>query len=93
MTPTSWQQSVIDQVRQIPAGTVRTYRQVASAAGSPRAARSVGSIMKNNQDITVPCHRVVRSDGQLGEYNGLQGTRFNLLRSEGISIINGRIQL
>ena len=93
MTPTSWQQSVIDQVRQIPVGTVRTYRQVAAAAGSPRAARSVGSIMKKNQDSSVPCHRVVRSDGQLGEYNGLQGTRFNLLRLEGISIINGRIQL
>lgn len=62
-------QRVIAVVRAIPAGSVMTYKQVASAAGSPRACRAVGSMMKKNVDPTVPCHRVVRSDGNVGEYN------------------------
>ncbi len=60
---------VRDAVRQIPKGETRTYGQVAAAVGRPGAARAVGTIMKGNYDPTVPCHRVVRSDGKIGEYN------------------------
>lgn len=60
---------VKEVVRQIPKGKTMTYAQVASAAGSPKAARAVGSIMSKNYDPTVPCHRVIRSDGQLAGYN------------------------
>ncbi len=56
-------------VRDIPEGQTMTYAQVAAIAGSPGAARAVGSIMKNNYDPTIPCHRVIRSDGRVGEYN------------------------
>ncbi len=56
-------------VRTIPKGETRSYKEVAAAAGSAGAARAVGMIMKNNYDPTVPCHRVIRSDGKMGGYN------------------------
>jgi len=40
--------------------------------------------MKNNEDLSVPCHRVIRSDGKFGEYNGLLGTsKQEVLEREG----------
>lgn len=75
---------VIEVVRKIPRGRTMTYAAVASAAGSDGAARAVGSIMAKNADKTVPCHRVVRADGKLGPYNGLQGpSKKALLEEEG----------
>jgi methylated-DNA-[protein]-cysteine S-methyltransferase len=62
-------EKVQNVVRNIPKGSVLTYQQVATKAGSPNAARAVGSIMKKNFDTSIPCHRVVRSDGTVGEYN------------------------
>jgi len=56
-------------VRSIPKGETLSYGQVAAAAGAAGAARAVGSIMKNNYDKTVPCHRVIKADGSVGEYN------------------------
>jgi len=71
-------------VSRIPRGQVLTYTAVARRAGNPRAARAVGAIMRANQDLHVPCHRVVRSDGTLGEYNGLRGAgKAALLKREG----------
>lgn len=61
-------------VRTIPKGQTMSYKQVAYAAGRPGAARAVGMIMSRNDDKTVPCHRVVRSDGKITGYNGLLGT-------------------
>ena len=46
-----------------------TYKQVATKAGNPNAARAVGAIMRTNYDETIPCHRVIKSDGSLGSYN------------------------
>lgn len=56
-------------VRKIPKGKTMTYGTVAKLAGSPGAARAVGTIMAGNYDNTVPCHRVIRSDGSIGDYN------------------------
>ena len=61
-----------------------TYGDVAREAGSPRAARAVGAVMKTNYDPTVPCHRVIRSNGMIGNYNrGGQRKKMALLRAEG----------
>ena len=65
-------------VRRIPRGKTLTYAEVARRAGEPRAARGVGALMRANRDKSIPCHRVVRSDGTLGGYNNLRG------RSKGI---------
>lgn len=71
-------------VRQIPKGQAMSYQAVARAAGKPRAARAVANVMANNYDSSVPCHRVIRSDGQLGGYNrgGIEKKR-ELLTAEG----------
>jgi O-6-methylguanine DNA methyltransferase len=60
---------VLQVVKGIPSGTTLTYKEVATWAGNPRAARAVGAILKTNYDPAIPCHRVVRSDGTLGGYN------------------------
>jgi methylated-DNA-[protein]-cysteine S-methyltransferase len=56
-------------VKKIPKGKTMTYGEVAKRAGSPQAARAVGTIMSHNYDPAVPCHRVIRSDGKIGDYN------------------------
>ncbi len=71
-------------VRNIPKGEVMTYGAVAAMAGYPGAARAVGAVMKDNYDSTVPCHRVIRSDGSVGEYNrGGSDAKRALLVKEG----------
>jgi methylated-DNA-[protein]-cysteine S-methyltransferase len=79
----SFTEKVIAIVKNIPKGSTMNYKEVAAAAGSPSASRAVGSIMAKNQDLDIPCHRVIRSDGSLGPYNGLRGdSKEILLRSE-----------
>lgn len=80
----SFAEKVRAVVRAIPKGKVMTYGDVAKKAGFPGAARAVGTVMKNNYDPTVPCHRVVKADGSVGQYNrgGTQRKR-TLLKEEG----------
>lgn len=81
----SFTDKVLAVVRKIPKGKVLTYGQVAAKAGSPRAARAVGSIMRANFRPDVPCHRVIRSDGTLGDYNrGGTAAKRALLKKEGV---------
>ena len=71
-------------VRKIPKGKTLTYGQVATLAGKPMAARAVGMIMSKNFDPNIPCHRVVRADGTVGDYNrGGAARKMKLLREEG----------
>jgi len=81
---TEFQDKIRTVVRKIPKGKVMTYKEVAVASGRPAAARAVAQVMANNYDETVPCHRVIRSDGGLGGYNrgGIERKR-SILRSEG----------
>lgn len=65
----SFSERVYAIVAKIPKGKVMTYKQVAAKAGSPHAARAVGNLMKNNYNPKIPCHRVVRGDGKIGDYN------------------------
>lgn len=80
----SFAERVREVARKIPKGKTMTYGEVAKRAGSARAARAVGMVMKNNYDPTVPCHRVIRSDGKIGEYNrGGPKRKRELLEQEG----------
>lgn len=79
----TFKEKVIDVVKKIPRGSVLTYSEVARRAGSPGAARAVGSIMKGNFNNTVPCHRVIRSDGTAGKYNRGDIEKVKKLKSEG----------
>ena len=59
----------------VPYGKVLTYAQLAKAAGNEKAARAAGSAMRNNPTpLVVPCHRIIRSNGSLGNYSGANGT-------------------
>lgn len=81
---TDFQEKIRAVVQKIPKGNVLTYKEVAYAAGKPGAARAVATTMANNYDPTVPCHRVIRSDGTLGGYNrGGIGAKRRILQSEG----------
>ena len=75
---------VRDVVRKIPKGKTMTYKQVATKAGNPNAARAVGAVMRTNFDDSIPCHRVVKSDGSFGSYNrGGTLKKQRLLKAEG----------
>jgi O-6-methylguanine DNA methyltransferase len=75
---------VLAVVKKIPKGKTMNYKEVATRAGSPGASRAVGSIMKANYNLEVPCHRVIRTDGKIGEYNrGGPSAKHALLVSEG----------
>jgi len=76
-------QNVLSVISKIPKGEVATYAEVATKAGSPKACRAVGSILRKNTDPRIPCHRVIKSDGTLGEYNGLMGEKSAILKREG----------
>lgn len=74
-------------VRNIPRGEVLTYKEVATRAGNPKAARAVANIMAANYDPKIPCHRVIRTDGTLGGYNrGGVTKKRAILISEGLHL-------
>lgn len=56
-------------VKRIPLGKTMTYKEVAAKAGFPKAFRAVGSLMAKNFALDIPCHRVIKSDGTMGQYN------------------------
>jgi O-6-methylguanine DNA methyltransferase len=88
----SFKDRVLAIVKKIPKGKTMTYKQVATKAGNPNASRAVGAYMSKNADKTIPCHRVVRIDGKMGGYNGLQGkktgpnAKLALLIKEGVKL-------
>lgn len=83
---------VIAAVRRIPPGRVATYGDVADMAGSPRAWRAVGNIMRECRDPGTPCHRVIGAGGALGGYGGNLPMKRQLLRAEGVEVGVGRIR-
>lgn len=79
-------------VARIERGKVMTYAAVARAAGSPKAYRAVGNILNKNHDTRrVPCHRVIKSNGFIGGY--VRGTKkkMEILKKEGLGILNGKV--
>ena len=89
MKGTKFQLKVWKYLKTIPKGQVKTYKEVAIAIKSPKAARAVANACgKNPYAPKIPCHRVIRSDGCLGGYSGRGGikTKQRLLRSEKVDI-------
>jgi methylated-DNA-[protein]-cysteine S-methyltransferase len=85
LTAPGFRRRVLQECARIPFGATRTYKQMAIAAGSPRAFRAAGGALGSNPiPIVVPCHRVLHSGGGLGGYTGgLERKRF-LLQLEGV---------
>jgi methylated-DNA-[protein]-cysteine S-methyltransferase len=75
----------------IPRGMITTYAEIANSLDS-NAYRAVGNAMANNpKPISVPCHRVIRSDGSLGGYALGINKKIQLLNKEGIIIKNNQV--
>lgn len=84
---TEFQEKVRAVVRNIPSGKTLSYKEVAKLAGNTKAARAVANIMAANFDKNIPCHRVIRSNGELGGYNrGGTVAKAKLLKKEGAII-------
>ena len=74
---------VLDTVMTVDYGTTVSYGELARMSGSSRAARAVGTAMSTNpMPLIVPCHRVVRSDGSVGEYGGRPEVKIWLIEHE-----------
>ena len=76
LTGTDFQIMVWKEIKKIPKGKVRTYKEIAVAISRPKASRAVANACgKNPYPVIIPCHRVVRSDGKLGGYSGVGGIK------------------
>jgi methylated-DNA-[protein]-cysteine S-methyltransferase len=83
---TEFERAVLLKAREIPRGEVRTYAWIADQIGHPAAVRAVGSALRKNPvPVLIPCHRVVRSDGHIGEYAlGGSDNKRAILAAEGV---------
>ena len=83
---TKFQLAVWRYVVKIPPGKVKTYKEIAIYLKKPNSARAIANACaKNPYAPTIPCHRVIRSDGKLGGYSGSGGIKMKekLLKKEG----------
>ena len=75
MTGTPFQNRGWNEIKNIPAGQTRTYKEIAVSIGNPKSSRAVANACAANPNpIGVPCHRVIRSDGRHGGYSGPGGS-------------------
>jgi O-6-methylguanine DNA methyltransferase len=83
---TEFERAVLHKTMEIPRGEVRPYAWVAREIGRPRAVRAVGSALAHNPiPFVIPCHRVVRADGRIGEYGaGGPEAKREVLATEGV---------
>ena len=91
---TSFQLAVFAKARRIPMGRVSTYAALARALGKPRAARAVGNALNKSPGMPdCPCHRVVKSNGEVGGFAAGTKKKIKLLRKEGIGVLKGKVDL
>lgn len=92
----NFRQKVYEIVKSIPKGKVMTYKQVAEKLNS-RAYQAIGQALKNNPDPkNIPCHRVIKSNGEIGGYFGhinddTSKKKEEFLIKEGVKIVNGKV--
>lgn len=100
----SYQQAILRILAEIPKGKVTTYSDLAKELSvrdskwSPRASRAVGTTMRNNPcGPQIPCHRVIKSDGTVGNFRGGEkgavDEKISMLRDEGVILVKGKIDL
>lgn len=88
----SFSQLVWALTKRVPKGKVTTYLELAKALKKPRSYRAVGNALhKNPYAPVVPCHRVVRSDGYVGGFASGAQKKVDLLKREGVQIINYKV--
>ncbi len=82
---TDFQKQVLLFTCTIPKGKTLSYKEVATAIGHPNSYRAVGTALRKNPlPVIIPCHRVIRKNGELGKYsNGGTNAKRDILRKEG----------
>lgn len=82
---TDFEKKVYRAVLNIPRGRIRSYKWVAAKSGFAGASRAVGNALNKNPYVgLVPCHRVVKSDGSLGEFSRGRAEKARMLKAEGV---------
>lgn len=77
--------------KKIPLGKVSTYKAIAVAIKKPFSFRAVGNALNKNRDKNIPCHRVLKSTGEIGGFAFGKGKKIELLKKEGIFVKNGKV--
>lgn len=91
---TSFQARVYKVCSRIPTGKISTYQQIVKALKNPEATRAVGNALNKNPFAPqVPCHRVIKSNGEVGGFASGTKKKIALLKKEGIIIKKGKIDL
>lgn len=90
--PSAFEEKVWRYTKKVPRGRVTTYSLLAKAVGRPKAARAVGNALNKNPFAPeVPCHRVVKSNGELGGFAKGEKKKATMLKKEGLLIHNTRL--
>ncbi len=85
-------EKVLNLTQKIPKGKVTTYKEIAKALNT-KAYRAVGNVLnKNKNPVVIPCHRVVKSTGEVGGYSLGINKKIQLLKKEGIKIEHNKIK-
>ena len=88
-----FEKDVLIATYKIPKGKVSTYGRIAKMIGKPKSARAVGNVLNKNPFApTIPCHRVIKSDGQIGGFASGTRKKIKILSKEGIRIESGRVK-
>jgi len=83
---------IYKKLLEVPEGKITTYSELAKAVGIKNGQRLVGNVMnKNPYPVIIPCHRVVKSDGEVGGYAYGKQVKIKMLINEGIKIKNDKI--
>lgn len=80
---TDFQLRVLEETLKVPFGQVRTYSWIANRIGKNGAYRAVGTALRNNPyPLLIPCHRVIKSTGDIGEYSRGKAVKKKLVEFE-----------
>lgn len=95
MADVSAAEKILAAIRAVPRGQVAGYGHIARRAGLPGRARLVARILADNEDLQLPWHRILRSDGRIAFPAGSRGFREQArrLRAEGVKVENGRVRM
>ena len=89
---TEFQKIVYAAARKIPKGKVSTYLEIAKAIRKPKSARAVGNALNKNPFAPkVPCHRVVKSTGEVGGFASGCKNKIAILKKEGVQVKQGKV--
>ena len=89
---TKFQSECDEALKKVPKGKVITYAGLAREIGKPKAHRAVGNAMNKNPFAPkVPCHRVVKSNGELGGFAEDINVKIKRLHEEGVDVLNNKI--